>query len=260
MAPGKNHVLVTAISTEIFKYVRIHPNFASWPVWCEKMFLCCFFQKAGRKTWQTGLKFSLSPPPPPPPPTPLFLPCSTGFLISRVSKFSIFQEERINWGGGGGGWEERTLGLFVKSFLPAFRKKTTQEHLFTLHRSACEVWVDSDILENFSRNGGYVVLARSHSIISFMAVCNDFHYITNSEYSMSGFSRGCIVLFSGFEDPVLMLDLDPVNFHLPVLGVCEQENSSPSLMVSVLSASVLVNITRAQVHKGWCPNSDALAK
>ena len=31
-------------------------------------------------------------------------------------------------GGGGGG---RTLGLFVKSFLPAFREKTTQEHLFT---------------------------------------------------------------------------------------------------------------------------------
>ena len=40
MAPGKNHV--TAILTEIFKYVRIHPNFASQPVWCEKMFLCCF--------------------------------------------------------------------------------------------------------------------------------------------------------------------------------------------------------------------------
>ena len=40
MAPGKNRV--TTISTEIFKYVRIHPNFASRPVWCEKMFLCFF--------------------------------------------------------------------------------------------------------------------------------------------------------------------------------------------------------------------------
>ena len=40
MAPGKNHV--AAISTEIFKYVRIHPNFASGPVWFEKMFLCFF--------------------------------------------------------------------------------------------------------------------------------------------------------------------------------------------------------------------------
>ena len=57
-----------------------------------------------------------------------FLLCSTGFLISRVSKFSIFQEERSNWvggwvgvwGGGGGDW---TLGLFLKSFLPAFREK-----------------------------------------------------------------------------------------------------------------------------------------
>ena len=39
-----------------------------------------------------------------------FLPWSTGFLISSVSKFSIFQEERSNWvcvwGGGGGGKRE----------------------------------------------------------------------------------------------------------------------------------------------------------
>ena len=41
MAPGNNHV--TSISSEIFKYVRIHPNFASRPVSCEKMFLCCSF-------------------------------------------------------------------------------------------------------------------------------------------------------------------------------------------------------------------------
>ena len=61
---------------------------------------------------------------------------------------AFFQEERSNWGGGGVG--ERTLGLFVKSFLPAFREKTTQEHLFTSRRSTCEVWVDSDILENLS--------------------------------------------------------------------------------------------------------------
>ena len=52
----------------------------------------------------------------------------------------------------------------VKSSL--FLEKTTQEHLFKSHRSAHEDWVDSDILENFSRNGGYVVLARSHSMIS----------------------------------------------------------------------------------------------
>ena len=50
-------------------------------------------------------------------------------------------------------------------FPSCLKGKTTQEHLFTSHRSACEVWVDSDILENFSQNGGYVVLARSHSIM-----------------------------------------------------------------------------------------------
>ena len=46
MALGNNHL--SAILTEIFKYVRIHPNFASQPVWFEKMFLC-FSLKAGRK-------------------------------------------------------------------------------------------------------------------------------------------------------------------------------------------------------------------
>ena len=78
-APGNNHV--TAISSEIFKYVRIHPNFASRPVSCGKMFPCCFFpSKQGEKTWHTGLKFCLPTPPPPPPHThthptpPLLLP------------------------------------------------------------------------------------------------------------------------------------------------------------------------------------------
>ena len=47
MAPGNNHV--TAISSEIFKYVRIHPNFASQPVSCEKMFLCCCFFPQSRE-------------------------------------------------------------------------------------------------------------------------------------------------------------------------------------------------------------------
>ena len=47
MAPGNNHV--SATTSEIFKYVRIHPNFASQPVLCEKMFLCCFSLKAQRK-------------------------------------------------------------------------------------------------------------------------------------------------------------------------------------------------------------------
>ena len=47
MAPGNNRV--SFISSEIFKYVRIHPNFTSRPVLCEKMFLCCFFPKSKEK-------------------------------------------------------------------------------------------------------------------------------------------------------------------------------------------------------------------
>ena len=158
MAPGKNHV--TVIVTEVFKYVRIHPNFASRPVWCEKMFLCCFSLKAGRKDLTNRPKV-LSPHP------TVFCRVARGFSHLMYPNSAFFQEEKSNWGGGGGGgggWK-RTSGLFVKSFLPAFTKKTTQEHLFKSHRSARQVWVDSDILENFSRNGGYVVLAWSHSII-----------------------------------------------------------------------------------------------
>ena len=112
MTPGKNHV--NAISTEIFKYVRIHPNFASRPVWREKMFLCCFFPKS-RKTWQTGLKFSFIPPPPPPPHTHTHTrrPLNCSF---PPEKCWIWIHEI---------WEERTSGLFVKSFLPAFRENNT---------------------------------------------------------------------------------------------------------------------------------------
>ena len=74
--------------------------------------------------------------------------------ISRVSKFSIFPGGRINGRGDLG--RENCVGLFVKSFLPAFKEKTTQGHLFTSHKSACEVWVNSDILKNFTwgRGGG----------------------------------------------------------------------------------------------------------
>ena len=55
--------------------------------------------------------------------------------------------------------------LLCLSFLSGFRE-TRQENLFTSHSSACEVWVDSDILENFSRNGTNVIVARSLSIAS----------------------------------------------------------------------------------------------
>ena len=184
LAPGKNHV--TAISTEIFKYVRIHSNFASRPVWFEKMFLCCFFPKSMKKRLDKQAWSSLSTPlphPPPPPTAPFLLknaecgytryekPCAKNAECgyTRYEKPCATRQKTVVGGGGGGGWQERTLGLFVKSFLPAFREKQ-HRNIFSHHRSACEVWVDSDILENFSRNGGYVVLARSHSIILIMSM------------------------------------------------------------------------------------------
>ena len=151
MTPGKNHV--NAISTEIFKYVRIHPNFASRPVWREKMFLCCFFPKS-RKTWQTGLKFSFIPPPPPPPHT------HTHTHTHAAPSIAPFLLKNAEFGYTRYG--KRELQAYLSSLFFLLSGKTTQEHLFTSRRSACEVWVDSDI---FSRNGGCVLLARSHSII-----------------------------------------------------------------------------------------------
>ena len=115
--PGKNHV--TTISTEIFKYVRIHPNFASRPVWCEKMFLCCFSLKAGRKDL-TNRPEVLSPHPPPPPIAP-FPPEKCFIWIHEIWETPCYTAKNsgVEGVGGGGGWGERTLALFVKSFLPA---------------------------------------------------------------------------------------------------------------------------------------------
>ena len=90
MAPGKNHV--TAISTETFKYVRIHPNFASRPVWFEKMFLCCFFLKTGREDLTTRPEV-LFQTPPPPPPNCSFPPEKCWIWIHR-------EKHRATWHGG----------------------------------------------------------------------------------------------------------------------------------------------------------------
>ena len=73
-----------------------------------------FFPESRKKRLDKQAQSSLSPP-------HCFLPCSTGFLMSRVSKFSIFRRKGATGGVGWGG--ERTSGLFVKSFLPAFWKK-----------------------------------------------------------------------------------------------------------------------------------------
>ena len=140
MAPGKNRV--TAIWT-FFSSMSESTQTSQADLWFEKMFLCCFSIKAGRIDLNklTNRPKVLSPHPSPLPPH-CFLPCSMGFLISRVSKLSIFQEERSNWGGGSGcvwgegGWRERTLGLFVSLFmsiLPAFMEKQHRD-IFSNHR------------------------------------------------------------------------------------------------------------------------------
>ena len=130
MAPGKNRV--TAISTKIFKYVRIHPNFMSRPVWCEKMFLCCFSLKAGTIDLTNRPKvLSLHhPTTPPPPPPPQFLLSSWKMLNldTRDMRNPVLHGKKQS----GGGWGERTLGLFVKSFLPAFREKQ-HRNIFSHH-------------------------------------------------------------------------------------------------------------------------------
>ena len=111
-APGNNHI--SAISTEIFKYVRIHPNFTSQPVWCEKMFLSCFSLKVGRKDLTNRPKVLSPHPPPPPPPNCSFLlkkcwiwihkiwtPCATRLNTAKILLTSFGGTEG-EWGGGGG--------------------------------------------------------------------------------------------------------------------------------------------------------------
>ena len=105
MAPGNNHV--SAISSEIFKYVRIHPNFASRPVWCEKMFLCCFFPKTTEKRLDKEAQKSTQPPPPSSPSVPpndvkrilaVFCHVAQGVHIQHFFR----REEQFGGGGGGG--------------------------------------------------------------------------------------------------------------------------------------------------------------
>ena len=66
----------------------------------------------------------------------------------------------------------RTVSLFVKSFLPTFKEK---QHRKVSH----EVWMDPDILENFTRNGTYVIVAQSLSI--------DYSYVLFSNSTTSKF-------------------------------------------------------------------------
>ena len=94
MVPGKNHFWNFQV------HVRIHPNFASRPVWCEKMFLCCFSLKAGRKDLTKRSKvLSLQSPPPPPPHSTVFCRVTRGssYLVYPNSAFFRRKGAIIRW-------------------------------------------------------------------------------------------------------------------------------------------------------------------
>ena len=102
-----------------WKYVRMHLNFASWPVLCEKMFLCWFFHPFTPST----------PPPPPPPHRPppettiwihdIWTPCA-----DQQKTAKIIRGHRVERG--------VDVQAFVSHlFYLLVGKKTTQEHLFT---------------------------------------------------------------------------------------------------------------------------------
>ena len=88
--------------------------------------------KSRKKTWQTGLKFNCS-----------FPPEKCWLWIDEISE-TLWYMAKKQWGegvrgwggeggrGGGWGWGERTLGLFVKSFPPAFREKQ-HRNIFSHH-------------------------------------------------------------------------------------------------------------------------------
>ena len=61
-----------------------------------------------------------------------FLLKNAEFGYMRYEKPRATRQKTVGGGGGGGDWEERTLGLFVKSFLPAFREKQ-HRNIFSHH-------------------------------------------------------------------------------------------------------------------------------
>ena len=115
---------------------------------------------------------SLSPPPPPhphPPPSPsvpqndvkkilaVFCRVARGFHISciQIQHFSGGKEQLE--GGGGGGEREKTLGLFVGKNNTGTSFQITQVGLQSLG-GFWHTW-------NFSRNGTYVIVAQSCSVV-----------------------------------------------------------------------------------------------
>ena len=150
LPPGNNHI--SAISS-----ISESTQTSQADLWYVKRCSCVVFSlKAQRKS---------SPHPIPP-----------SLHISFIQIQHFFSREE-QWGGGGGcggvgggvGGEgvvgTKNFRPVCQVFSPCFYGKTTQEHLFTSHKSACKVWVDSDILENFTQNGTNVIVARSLSIV-----------------------------------------------------------------------------------------------
>ena len=120
---------------------------------------CCV---AGRKTWYStqARKYTPTFPPPPPPLYPVFCHPPQGVHISCI-QIEHFSRKEEQWGGGGG----RTLGLFVKSFLPAFSEKKQHCNIFSHHtRRLAKFGCIFNILENFTQSTNTIV-TRSHSII-----------------------------------------------------------------------------------------------
>ena len=142
MAPGNNRV--SAISSDKFSSMPESTQTLQADLCYVKRCSCVvFFLKPQRKDL-TNRHESLPPPPPPSPSVPpnnvkrilaVFLPCSTWYAYLVYPNSAFFQEGGAMGCvcvcvGGGGGWGDRTLGLFIKSFLPASRgKKGTSFHI-----------------------------------------------------------------------------------------------------------------------------------
>ena len=95
MAPGKNHI--TAISTEIVKYVRIHPNFTSRPVW----FSCVVFSQKQEERLDKQVRSSLSTTTPPPPPPQLLLSSWKMLNLNTWDMRKPMLQGKRQWGGVG---------------------------------------------------------------------------------------------------------------------------------------------------------------
>ena len=88
-----------------------------------KRYTCVVFPKSRKKRLDKHAWSSLFPTPPPPPLNCSFPPEKCWiFGYRRCAKPRASRQKTVGWG-------ERTLGLFVKSFLPAFREKQ--------HRNIC---------------------------------------------------------------------------------------------------------------------------